>query len=248
MRLFTVPLMRRASYKPPNVSGKQRVSVYEDIYCVYISFTFFYAHLPMSTYDTYAYTNNWVHFVLTNVGIFIYVHIRISLYFHIAMRTKTPTEAMLCCSLETPATPPAWDSVESVSCRQHPWQRRGGAGGSVGDAVGAPTGAATAARVRFCLSGGIRHWEVYKQLFRICAVYVRIFHWQNFGSLYIQVEYVLIRTYTYMYVYRTYSVCIRTYIVRISYVYVRILALYVRYTYVYERYTYDIRAYTFVYV
>ena len=112
-----------------------------------------------------------------------------------------------------------------------------GAGGSVGDAVGAPTGAATAARVRFCLSGGIRHWEVDKQLFRICAVYVRIFHWQNFGSLYIQVEYVLIRTYTYMYVYRTYSVCIRTYIVRISYVYVRILALYVRYTNVYVRYT-----------
>ena len=57
MRLFKLLLMRRAAYKPPNVSGKQCVSVYEDIYCVYISFTFLYA-LLMSTYDTYAYTNN----------------------------------------------------------------------------------------------------------------------------------------------------------------------------------------------
>ena len=177
MRLFTVPLMRRASYKPPNVAGKQRVSVYEDIYCVYISFTFFYAHLPMSTYDTYAYKQLST-FCSDQCWNFIYVHIRISLYFHKAMRTNTLTEAMLCCSLETPATPPAWDSVglspASLAAAGGGGQQWWGCSGRahwgrhcISDRTG---------RVRFYLSGGIRHWEVYKQLFRICAVYVRIFH------------------------------------------------------------------------
>jgi hypothetical protein len=50
MRLFKLLLMRRADYKPPNVSGKQCVSVYEDIYCVYISFTFLIVLICTFTY------------------------------------------------------------------------------------------------------------------------------------------------------------------------------------------------------
>ena len=96
--------------------------------------------------------------------------------------------------------------------------------------------------LRFCLSGGFCHGEVYKQLSRICAVYVRILSWQISGpcifrsytyvfSRHIRTLYERIRTQTY----RLYVVRMCSYMRLYMFVCVRIFALYRRYTYVYEQ-------------
>ena len=124
--------------------------------------------------------------------------------------------------------------------------------------------------LRFCLSGSCCHGEVYKQLSRICAVFVRILSWRISGILYIQVIYGRIfktytnniQAYTDAYVpsvYCLYSfVCMFVYVRMCLYnciiqtLYVRIQTTYVHIrmcTYnildccIDRQYTYDIRTY-----
>ena len=108
--------------------------------------------------------------------------------------------------------------------------------------------------LRFCLSGSFCRGEVYKQLSRIFAIYVRILIRQFVGpciyrrntyvfSAHIRTLYVRIRTYTYVRIrtyMRTYSVRIRTYMrTYSSYIgvirsqYVRIRTIYKAYTCIY---------------
>jgi len=155
------------------------------------------------------------------------------------MRANTPTEAMLCCSLETPATPPAWDSVESVSCRQHPWQRRGGGRAAVLGMQWAPPLGPPLLHACGSVSAAVSAIGKYINSFFEFVQYTYVYFIDRILGPCIY------RWNTYLYV----RIQMRTYIVRIAFVYVRISYVYRTYTYVYlhytnvyERYTYAIRA------
>jgi len=127
-------------------------------------------------------TNSSIQFEQTNFGTFTYAHLLTSSYFHKAMRTNTPTEAVLCCPAVWKRRLPRLRGTMFRACLVASFL--GGTGGSeryssamehlVHSFDGWTLMPHCCVMLRFCLSGGIRNWEVYKQLSRICAIYVRI--------------------------------------------------------------------------